>query len=257
MNLKLGIQTYAVREDYSENPEETMHRLKALGFDGIEINISPSTATHPASFFREALKNADLECFGILVGWNDVQPDLLQGTIDYAKELGTDFIVIGSVPTNLVSTHDDAMKAVEYMCELLKVANMHSLKIGYHNHDTDFTHTINGKPFFEYVFDNTPKEFIMLLDTGNTKAGGYNPEEMLKKYPHRSPYLHIKGYSEEKKYLAYIGEDDIDWNNIIELAINTADSRIFNIEFGGRADYIPMERAESGSKYIKEILKKY
>lgn len=80
---------------------------------------------------------------------------------------------------------------------------------------------------------------------------------MLKKYPHRSPYLHIKGYSEEKKYLAYIGEDDIDWNDIIELAINTADSRIFNIEFGGRADYIPMERAESGAKYVKEILKKH
>ncbi|MBQ9975485.1 MAG: sugar phosphate isomerase/epimerase [Clostridia bacterium] len=257
MNLKLGIQTYTVREDFSENPEETMHRLKALGFDGIEINISPSSATRPASFFREGLKNADLECFGILVGWNDVQPDLLQGTIDYAKELGTDFIVIGSVPTSLVSTHEDAMKAVEYMCEILKVANSHSLKIGYHNHDTDFTHTINGKPFFEYVFDNTPKEFIMLLDTGNTKAGGYNPEEMLKKYPHRSPYLHIKGYSEEKKYLAYIGEDDIDWNNIIELAINTADSRIFNIEFGGRADYIPMERAEAAFKVIKPILKKY
>ena len=256
MNIKLGIQSYAVREDFAEDPLATMLKLKEMGYEGIEIDLCPSTA-RPASAFKEDFKKAGLECFGILVGWNDVQPDLLQGTIEYAKELGTDFIVIGSVPTSLVTTHDDAMKAVEYMCELLKVANMHSFKIGYHNHDTDFTHTINGKPFFEYVFDNTPKEFIMLLDTGNTKAGGYDPEEILKKYPGRSPYLHIKGYSEEKKYLAYIGTDDINWERIIDLAVNTCNSRTFNIEFGGRADYIPMERAESGAKYIKEILKKY
>ena len=103
----------------------------------------------------------------------------------------------------------------------------------------------------------TPEEFIMLLDTGNTKAGGYEPYEILKKYPNKSPYLHIKGYSKEKGYLAYIGSDDIDWERIIELAVNNNGSRVFNIEFGSRADYIPFERAEAAFKVINPILKKY
>ena len=44
-------------------------------------------------------------------------------------------------------------------------------------------------------------------------------EELLKKYPGRSRVLHIKWYSKEKKYLAYIGQDDFDWESVIRCAI--------------------------------------
>ena len=256
MNLKFGIQTYSIREDFAADPQKALMKVKEIGFDGVEIDLSLSTA-RPASFLKDALAKAELECFGLLVGWNAMQPDMIDKIIEYAKEIGTNFIVIGSVPTSLVTTHDEAMTAVKYMCEVLKKMNSCGILTGYHNHDTDFKHTIDGKPFFEYVFENTPEEFIMLLDTGNTKAGGYEPDEILKKYPNRSPYLHIKGYSKEKGYLAYIGSDDIDWEAIIDLAVNNNGSRVFNIEFGSRADYIPMERAEAAFKVIKPILKKY
>ena len=255
MNLKLGIQTHSVREDFAADPQKTLKRLKEIGFEGVEIALSPASAL-PATFYKAALAEAGLACFGILVEWKDVQPDTLSATIAYAKEVGTDFIVIGSVPVPLVSTREDAMKAVDYMREVMKEVTPHGIAIGYHNHDSDFTSVVDGKPFFEYVFDGAPEDFIMLLDTGNAKAGGYDPEALLRKYPHRSPYLHIKGYSEKKKYLAYIGEDDLDWERIIDLAVSVGDSRVFNIEFGARADYVPFERAESGFRFVSEILKR-
>ena len=256
MDLKFGIQTYSIREDFAEDPQRALMKVKEIGFDGVEINLNISCAPS-ASFLKEVLDKTELECFGLLVGWNDMQPDSIDKTIKYAKEIGTNFIVIGSVPTSLVTTHYEAMVAVKYMCDILEKMNSCGILTGYHNHDIDFTHTIDGKPFFEYIFDNTPEEFIMLLDTGNTKAGGYEPHEILKKYPNRSPYLHIKGYSKEKGYLAYIGSDDIDWESVIELAVNNNGSRVFNIEFGSRANYIPFERAEAAFKVINPILKKY
>ena len=65
---------------------------------------------------------------------------------------------------------------------------------------------------------------------------------------------HVKGYSKEKGYLAYIGQDDFDWEETLRTAIKVGKSVVFDVEFGMRGDYDPFERAENGYKVVSKIL---
>ena len=86
-------------------------------------------------------------------------------------------------------------------------------------------------------------------------GGGRNAGELLKKYPHRSPFFHIKGYSEAEGYKAYVGRDDYDWNELLDLAINTGDAKIFNIEFGTKEDIDSWERAKFSIDAVLDVMK--
>ncbi len=77
---------------------------------------------------------------------------------------------------------------------------------------------------------------------------------IIEKYPHRSFFIHIKGYSKEKGYLAYIGEDDINWNELIDVAIRTGDAKTFSIVFGKRGEYDLFERAAKSHDRIRNLL---
>ena len=261
-NIKLGLQVHSVREAFAENPEETLRRIKEMGFTGVEIPMGAVTSANegltkmPASYYKKLLEEIGLECYGILTSWADVQPDKIQETIAYNKELGSSFLVIGSVPRDLVSNIEDVKASVEYMKEVQKIINKEGIVTGYHNHDSDFFNVVDGKTYFEHVFDNTPEDFVMLLDTGNAQGGGFDSIELLNKYPNRSPYLHIKGYSEKEDYLAYIGKDDLDWEAIVDCAINVGGAKVFDIEFGKRGDYDPFERAKFSFDVIYNILNK-
>lgn len=108
-NIKLGLQVHSVREAFAENPEETLRRIKEMGFTGVEIPMDAVKSANggltkmPVSYYKKLLEEIGLECYGILTSWADVQPDKIQETIAYNKELGSSFLVIGSVPRDLVS----------------------------------------------------------------------------------------------------------------------------------------------------------
>ena len=259
-DYKLGLQVHSVREDFAADPVRTMHRVREMGYTGIEIPMGSITAANEGlidksgAFYRRAMNDAGLECYGVLTSWADFQPEKLQRTIELNYELGSGFLVIGSVPAKLVTNMDEVKAAVDNMLRALDVLRAEGITTGYHNHDSDFFNVIEGKTFFEHVFDNTPDDFVMLLDTGNALAGGFESVPLLKKYPGRSPYLHIKGYSKEKDYLAYIGEDDFNWPEVIRCALDVGGAKIFDVEFGKRSDYDPFERARSAYGVISRIL---
>ena len=257
--LKLGLEAHSVREAFQAEPLETLKRVKEIGYTGVEIpsNLLKSRGEGreplPVSYYKEALAMAGLECYGILTSWTDVSEENIATTISIGKELGAPLLAIGSVPIKYISTTDEAMSAVYRMQEVNRIMRSEGFVTGYHNHESDHTHMIEGKSFFEHVFDNMPEEFIMFLDTGNAAAGGADPIELIKKYPNRSPYLHIKGYSAADGYLAYVGRDDIDWVKLIDVAVRLGAAKVFDIEFGKRGEYDPFERAKDSFDIINKI----
>lgn len=259
-NVKIGIQAYSLMPEFLADPEKTLAAIREMGYTGVEFPMfmlnrsGEKFKSKPASYFKELLDNAGLECYGLLASWVDVQPDTLQTTIEYNKALGSPFLVIGSVPREKVTNIDEAKAAIAYMLEIKDVIKAAGFDTGYHNHDSDFFNVIEGKTFFEHIFDNTPDDFVMLIDTGNAHAGGANSAELLKKYPGRSPYFHIKGYSQKEGYLAYVGKDDYDWKELCDLAINVGGAKIFDIEFGSRGDADPFEKAKTERDVIYDIL---
>ena len=167
--IKLGIQAHSVREAFAEDPIGTMKKIKAMGYTGVEIAMGSITSMNEnlvdnsAEFYRKALEETGLECYGLLTSWENVQPENIEATIKFNKDMGSPFLVIGSVPPKLVSTKEEVESVVSYMKEIQKIINKEGIVTGYHNHDSDFTNVIDGKTFFEHVFDNTPDDFVMLF----------------------------------------------------------------------------------------------
>lgn len=259
-DIKIGLQLHSVRESFQEDEVAALRQIKEMGYSGVEFVYGTLPADqggllrHTAEYYREAMKKTDMECYGVLVAWENLQPDKLQHTIGYCRTLGSPSVIIGSVTPDHISTIKEVREAISYMNQINEVCKGNHMISGYHNHASDFTHVVDGKTFFEHVFDNTPEDFMMVLDTGNAMDGGFDSIELLKKYPERSQILHMKGYSQEKKYLAYIGQDDFNWEALTHCAVETGKAQILNVEFGLRGDYDPFERARSSYDVLRHIL---
>jgi sugar phosphate isomerase/epimerase len=206
-DIPIGVQTYTVREAFSENPEATLKMLKDIGYDGVEF--FSSNRCFEASRLKKALEQAGLKCFGYLIGWKDVQPDTLEETLRYNEELGNYNIAIGSVNTSLTYNIKTLYEVIDYFNKLYSELKNTPFSIGYHNHDTDF-YKVEGKTVWDHIFENTPKDFNMVLDTGNALAGGAWSIPIIQKFPGRQPWVHIKPYSNknyfETGYGTMIGE---------------------------------------------------
>lgn len=252
MPIRLGLQIYSVREAFAEDPLGTLKTVAAMGFEGVELTTFGMN--RPAQFYADALAETGLACLGCLTNWQDVQPEAIEATLAAGRILGSPFIVVGSVPVGLVSTREDAQAVIASMRDIHTQIKAAGFAAGYHNHDTDFTNILDGQPFFYHVMDQTPKDFVMLLDTGNALAAGYAAIDLLRRYPGRSPFMHIKGYSTEKDYLAWIGQDDIDWPATLRCAIELGGARSFSIELCKRGGYDPFERSKTSLDRVRQFL---
>jgi len=249
--IKLGLQMHAVREDFSISPSDTLKKVKKMGYQGVEFNYSALNLS--AAKYRAMLDECGLECFGVLVDWDNLKPDTLTKTMADVRILGTDKLIVGSVPKDVLTSEVDAhKKAVEYLNELYTTMTKLGFKTGYHNHDTDFEITYDGKSFFEYVMDNTPDEFMAVIDTGNAEAGGADSFELMKKYAERAQIVHIKGYSAEKKYVTPVWENDFELDKTVEFAVASDYTGYLDIEFGARGEYVPLERAARSCEWVLE-----
>ena len=90
--IKLGLQVHSVREAFAEDPIGTLKRIKEMGYTGVEIpmgaitNANEGLTAKSAEFYKKALEDAGLECYGILTSWEAVQPDHIEQTIRYNNE---------------------------------------------------------------------------------------------------------------------------------------------------------------------------
>jgi len=253
---KIGLQEYSVREAFAENPKDTLKKIAAMGYSGVELTMY--NFNRDIQEYVDGLAEAGLECYSCLTSLKYLDSENISATLEKVKALKANMVVIGAV--DFACLKEDSTYAeniVKSMLRAMEVMKQEGIAVGYHCHDGDFINKIGEISFYEYVMEHTPQEFLMVLDTGNVQGGGGNPIELVRKYPGRTPTVHIKGYSQEKKYLTPVWESELDWDVFIPLVRDEGGAISFDIEFGQRGDYEPLERAAQSAKWLKEMLEKY
>ena len=251
--INLGLQIHSVREAFDEDPVKTFEKIAAMGYEGVELNLG--TLKQEPQFYADALDHLGLKCFSAMCGWAHMAEENLDSTISLAKGLGITDLIIGSVDGNLLK-NDPAYPglAIAHMNDLVERLGAEGIRTGYHSHDMDSFRVEPGKSFYEKVMENTPQNFCMVVDTGNTMGGGDDPIALLKQFPGRSPILHIKGYSQAKDYTTPVWESETDWDELLTTALDKCGTKTMVIEFGKRGDYEPFDRAEKSLVWLKETL---
>ena len=253
-NVKIGLQIWALREDFEQAPLETLRKIKEMGYSGVELNLAKFNRS--IDEYKEMLDETGLECYGLLTSLDSMTDEQMPSLVEACRKLGTNNVIIGSISLDKIKESTDALnETIEFLNSSHTKLLERGIRSGYHSHDGDFKYCVGDKSFYEYVLDNTPESFMMVLDTGNCVAGGGDPLALIKKYTKRTAILHAKGYSEENKYLTPVWEATCGLDEIIDAAIKIGCTEYFDVEFGARGDYCPTERAKKSADWIIKAVK--
>ena len=204
--IPVGIQLYSVGDAMAGDVSGTLSRLAEMGYEGVEFAGYHGLAGEE---MRKLLDENGLKCAGSHVRFRLLEGDALEGTVATTRALGTDRLIIPSAP------HDDLDGTVRRMNAIHKRATDMGMKVGFHNHTSEFE-LIDGVTKFDRIFGETPEDFLVQLDIGWACAAGQDVIALLRRYAKRIETVHIKECHPEDT-TAVVGEGKVDWPAVMDV----------------------------------------
>jgi sugar phosphate isomerase/epimerase len=234
--IPVGLEMYSVRDALGKDPEGTIRAVAAMGYQGLEFYAPYFTWTESqAQDMRKVLDELKIRCFSTHNDGDYFSGDKLQ----HARQLN---LILGSKYMVMASSHDEPgldrwREAANTLNTAAEKLEPHGLKVGYHNHQLEFTPTDGVRPI-EILAKNTNPSVMLQLDVGTCIEAGADPVAWIKANPRRIRSMHCKDWSPEpaKKYSVLFGEGVVDWQALFHAAEN-----------GGGIEYYLVE--QEGSRY--------
>jgi sugar phosphate isomerase/epimerase len=204
--IPIAVQLWSVRKLCEKDLAGTLAGLAKAGYQGVEF---AGYYGRTAKELRKLLDDNGLRCCGTHTALNTLLGDELPRTIEFNQILGNRNLVVPSLPEKYRSSRQAWIDTAKLFAELADKVRPHKMRVGYHNHMVEFK-PVDGEVPWDIFFQNTSKDVIMQIDTGNCMMGGGDPIAYVRKYPGRAITVHIKEYSASKRD-ALIGEGDVNW----------------------------------------------
>lgn len=233
-NPKLSLQLHSVRDMVSQDFEKTLKEVATMGFDGVEFAGRYGPYKDDPQGLKSFLQNLGLEVSGAHIPLSQLQGEQGDKNLQFVATLGAQIIII---PFDSRANNPNQLE--EFVTELKEIAlrvNEHGLKLGYHNHASEFE-VFKENTFWDYIAQNTPADFVLQLDVGWAIFAKVDPIEYIKRYPNRTQSTHYKIRSYKGRpgpvspnTKVIIGQDDYDWQALISANINYGNTQWIVIE---------------------------
>ena len=236
MGKPIGLQLYTVRDAVAKDLPGTLRAISDIGYREVELAGIPATS---ATDLRKILNACGLTAPSMHASMADLQAGLQQ-RIDYAKALGTEYLVCsfpwtadsrfrenpGQAVVSIASgiTLDDWKWNAEQLNRIGEVAAKAGLRCGYHNHNMEFRSYGGVVAYDELLRLTDPKLVTMEMDLAWVVTAGVDPVKYLKKYRDRISLLHVKEVSKDMRTMVdrvqaqttEVGSGKIDWKQRIQ-----------------------------------------
>ena len=232
-SIPTGLELYSVREGLKKNPEGTVRAVAQMGYQGVEF-YGPyfEWSESQTKQMRKLLDDLGIRCFSTHNDSPFLSPEKISRTRDMNLILGSKYVVLAwSDPKPGL----DGWKAI---ADELNAAADHlepsGLRVGYHNHELEFTSVENHRPI-EILAKNTKPSIMLQLDVGTCLKAGADPVGWIRANPGRIRSLHLKDWSPEpaKGYTVLFGEGAAPWKKIFEAAESSGGVEYYLIEQEG------------------------
>ena len=198
-----GLQLYSVRDDMTSDPLGTLRQLAAVGYRHVEHAnyVERKFYGWGAREFRKILDDLGLTMPSghTVLGrqhWDDAKKDFTdtwKQTVEDAAIMGQQFVISPSMTNDFRKSQSDLKRLMEIFNKSGELCRKSGMKFGYHNHDFEFSETLDGVTVYDIIMSNTDPALVMQqLDTGNLYNGGANAMAVVKKYPGRFSSMHVK-----------------------------------------------------------------
>jgi len=181
----LGIQLYSVREDIGPGDlETTLKRLAGMGFTHAEpyrildrteqLGVALATAGLQATAAHANVVTADRDAY-----------------LDAAERLGLDTLIIPWAEPAALGDRDGIAATAAAINDAARRAADRGIRVGYHNHDFEFSQHAGGRPAYEILVDALAGEVILEVDTFWASMGGADVFELIPRLGSRVRFLHV------------------------------------------------------------------
>lgn len=212
--MRLGIQTYTVRDEMDKDFVGTLRALKELGYEGAELCHFYG---YTGAQVREIFEQLNLDLISVSFG----MPESVDS--EYLAEIaaaGCKYAVISWTAPELRRGTEKYEKTIEVLKQLTEECDKLGLTLLYHNHDFEFE-----KHDGTYDYDDMMERVPALgaePDAGWLRAAGQSPVKFLERYAGRVGLLHAKDlegsiHLQTLQYRA-VGEGSVEWDSVLDAA---------------------------------------
>ncbi len=185
----LGLQLWSLRSMLQEDLPGTLKTIRAWGIEEVE---SAGFYGRSAAEFTAELEKAGLRCHSMHIGWDALDQNL-STVIRDAETVGATTIIQPSLPhaKRGSATREELLRAASAFAKWSKQIRAAGKRFGYHMHSQEFGPAPEGTLFDVFAEEAGP-EVGFELDVFWVTTGGVDPLALMKKYPGRVWYTHLK-----------------------------------------------------------------
>ncbi|HEX5302829.1 MAG TPA: sugar phosphate isomerase/epimerase [Streptosporangiaceae bacterium] len=181
----LGIQLYSVRDDIGPaDLETTLKRLAGMGFTHAE----PYRILDRTEQLGEALAAAGLQ---VTAAHANVTTSDRDAYFDAAARLGLDTLIVPWTEPDALSSRNGVAAVAAAINDAARRAADRGLRVGYHNHDFEFSQVVDGTAAYEILAEALDGEVVLEVDTFWASMGGADVFELIPRLGSRVRFLHV------------------------------------------------------------------
>ncbi len=240
----IGVQLYTVRSLMREDVAGTLDAVAAIGYREVEF---AGYFGHSPAEVRQWLDAAGLVSPAAHVGLPELTGEGLEASIEVARTLGQQWLVLPSLPGEM-QTADGYGRAAEILNAAGAAAAQADLRVGYHNHAFEFeTVGEDGATGYDLLLQHLDPSLVDLeIDFHWSAVGGVDSVALLSGNPGRFPLCHVKDLSADGE-MVDVGAGEIDWTVLFALS-DTAGLRHYFVEHDNPGD--PLASIEASYRYL-------
>jgi sugar phosphate isomerase/epimerase len=249
--IPVGLEMYSVRDELKKDPEATVRAVAKMGYEGLEFYAPYFDWTEAQTKqMRKLLDDLGIRCFSTHNDEKFLQADNITRARDMNLILGSKYIV------QAWSDPKDSLDKWKPVADGLNAAasqvESSGLKIGYHNHHSEFV-PVEGKRPIELIAANTKPTVMLQLDVGTCLEAGSDPVAWIKANPGRIHSMHCKDWSPDpaKGYKVLFGEGSAKWKDIFAAAESVGGLEYYLMEQEG-SRYPQLETAKKSLEEFKK-----
>jgi sugar phosphate isomerase/epimerase len=226
--IPVGLELYSVRESLKKDPQATVRSVAEMGYECVEF-YAPYFDWSEAETrdMRKVLDQLHVHCYSTHNDATSFASQNLPRLLERNQILGAHYAVMASS-----ATIPDAAGWKEVADVLNRSAEQlepKGLKVGYHNHQTEFEPQDGVRPI-EILAQHTKPSVMLQLDVGTCLEAGSDPVKWIQANPGRIRSLHLKDWSAKAGYGVAWGQGAADWKAIFAAAESVGGVEFYLIE---------------------------
>ena len=196
----IGIQLWTLRDTLPKDVKGVLTQVGKAGFCEVETfgySVDKGFFGTSVRDFKSILDDNGLKATSNHFDFNsmikDGSTDLVKYYVETANQLGSEYVTVPYIVSELRGTTGDAYKKLALQINKVgELCKEGGLKLAYHNHDFEFTKfgSTNG---YEILLNETDKNLVDFeMDLYWVVRSGNDPLQLFQKYPGRFSMWHVK-----------------------------------------------------------------